>query len=71
MRNAAFSLFTSKTGKRVFQTGRVLVSIIAYVSSQSITVYGIEICLILVHFIQIVLPLTLYECKDQHLGKQM
>ena len=43
------------TGKRVFQTGRALTDIISYCHHVSLTAfYGLKI---LVHFIQIVLPL--------------
>ena len=63
-----FSLFISTTGEGFFQTDRTLEGIIAcYVCS----VHYVDICPILVHFDQIVLPLLLYKCKDQSLVKGM
>ena len=64
-----FSLFISATDKRVFQTSKPLAGITAYMSCQC------SICkqkfLISVHFIQIVLPLHLYEYKDLSLVEGM
>jgi len=62
------SLFISRTIKRVFQTVRALAGITAYYAG---SVHGIEIYLILVHFVQIVLPSLLYEYKDQGLVGKM
>lgn len=62
------SLFISRTIKRVFQTVRALAGITAYYAG---SVNGIEIYLILVHFVQIVLPSLLYEYKDQGLVGKM
>lgn len=74
-------------GKRVFQTGRALAGIIPllcllsalYALSGIISLlcllsafYGTEICHILIHFIQIRLPLLHHEHnKDQSLIKRM
>ena len=64
------SFFINTTGKRVLQTGRALAGIKAYYMSAR-ALYGIEIYLILVHFIQIVLPFLLYEYKDHSLVARM
>ena len=53
---ALFSVFTSSTGKRVFRTGRTRVVIIANAYYDCSVKYMTKIFLILVHFIQIVLP---------------
>lgn len=59
------SVFISRTIiKRVFQTVRALAGITAYYAG---SVNEIDIYLILVHFVQIVLPSLLYEYKVQGL----
>lgn len=59
-------------GKRVFQTGRALAGIIPLLPESLLSAfYGTEICHILIHFIQIRLPLLLHEHKDQSLIKRM
>ena len=56
----------------VFQTDRALAGIINYYDFCLLSVlYGIDICLILFYILQIMLPLFLYECKDQCLVKLM
>ena len=54
----------------IFQIDRAFVGIDAF-RVCSVYKYGIEICLILVHFLQRVLPLLLYECNDKSLVNQM
>ena len=68
-----FTLFLNTTGKRVFQTGRALAGIdhcllsVVYENYRNLPHFN----KLLVHFIQIVLPLPLYEYKDLSLVKQM
>ena len=57
-------------GKRVFQTGRALAGIIPLLRLLN-AFYVTEICHILIHFIQIHLPLLHHEHKDQSLIKRM
>ena len=65
VRESVFSFVISTTGKRVFKTGSAFSGIIAsYFSLVHYTYYGIEIYLILVHFIKILLSLLLHEYKD-------
>ena len=54
------SLFISQMGEKGFQTGTALAgSLLDNLLCLHSPLYGIEVCLILVHFIQIVLPLLL------------
>jgi len=62
-----FSLFIGPpTSESAFQTGGALAGIISLLSA----LHGIETFLILVHFIQIVRPLLLYEYKGQSVVTQ-
>ena len=61
-----FSLLISKTGKRVFQIDGALVGIIARYECLHSALYGVDIHLISVHFIQTIMPLLLYEFNDQN-----
>ena len=63
-----FSLLISTTGKRVFQTGQALASGMAY-CAQCIT-WNKQLPHILIRFMQIVLPLLVYELKDQSFVEQ-
>jgi len=67
--SAAFSLFISTTGERVFQTGRAVERISSHYVC-SVHYMEKKFIITLVHFIQIVLPLLLYEYKDQSLVKR-
>ena len=63
-------LYISTIAQRVFQSGKALVASIAYLCLLS-ALQGKEISCILVHLMQIILPLLLYEHKGQSLIKGM
>ena len=68
---AVFSLVVSTTGKSVFKLVEYLPTRKSLLIMSPQCINGKDVCLISVHFMQIVLPLHLYGFKAQSLAKRM